>query len=287
MSSGKSRMYCSTTPIGTVLRRSRSPEIKFEFRAVGSSANCANAMTTLNAIVAKQLIDFKKEVDALIESKNLKKDEAIFNVLREYIKQSKNILFEGDGYSDAWANEAEKRGLSNFKTTPAALKAKVSKQALELFGELNIMNHVEVEARYEIELEEYTKKIQIEGRVLGDMARNHIIPTAIRYQNMLIENVKGLKEIFGSEFESIAKEQIGLIREISGHISGINTNVEKMTEARKKANALTDAQKMAEEYCEVVKPYFEVIRDHADKLELLIDDEIWPFTKYRELLFTK
>jgi glutamine synthetase len=260
---------------------------KFEFRAVGSSANCANAMTTLNAIVAKQLIDFKKEVDALIESKNLKKDEAIFNVLREYIKQSKNILFEGDGYSDAWANEAEKRGLSNFKTTPAALKAKVSKQALELFGELNIMNHVEVEARYEIELEEYTKKIQIEGRVLGDMARNHIIPTAIRYQNMLIENVKGLKEIFGSEFESIAKEQIGLIREISGHISGINTNVEKMTEARKKANALTDAQKMAEEYCEVVKPYFEVIRDHADKLELLIDDEIWPFTKYRELLFTK
>ena len=260
---------------------------KFEFRAVGSSANCANAMTTLNAIVAKQLKDFKKEVDALIDKKGLKKDEAIFNVLREYIKQSKNILFEGDGYSDAWEKEAKKRGLSNRKTTPEALKAKVSKQAFALFEELGIMNHVEVEARYEIELEEYTKKIQIEGRVLGDIARNHVIPTAIRYQNTLIENVRGLKEIFGKDFEKIAKEQIALIKEISAHIEGINSNVEKMTEARKKANALTSAEKMAASYCDVVKPYFEIIRDHCDKLELLVDDEIWTLTKYRELLFTK
>lgn len=260
---------------------------KFEFRAVGSSANCANAMTTLNAIVAKQLKDFKKEVDALIDKKGLKKDEAIFNVLREYIKQSKNILFEGDGYSDAWEKEAKKRGLSNRKTTPEALKAKVSKQAFALFEELGIMNHVEVEARYEIELEEYTKKIQIEGRVLGDIARNHVIPTAIRYQNTLIENVRGLKEIFGKDFEKIAKEQIGLIKEISAHIEGINSNVEKMTEARKKANALTSAEKMAASYCDVVKPYFDIIRDHCDKLELLVDDEIWTLTKYRELLFTK
>lgn len=259
---------------------------KFEFRAVGSSANCANAMTTLNAIVAKQLKDFKKEVDVLI-GKDMKKDDAIFNVLREYIKESRNILFEGDGYSDAWAAEAKKRGLSNFKTTPQALKAKVSKQAFDLFSELNIMNHVEVEARYEIELEEYTKKIQIEGRVLGDIARNHVIPTAIRYQNTLIENVKGLKDIFGDEFEKIGKEQIVLIREISSHIEGINTMVEEMTEARKKANAMADAHKMAEEYCEVVKPYFDIIRDHCDKLELLVDDEIWTLTKYRELLFTK
>lgn len=260
---------------------------KFEFRAVGSSANCANAMTTLNAIVAKQLKDFKKEVDALIDKKGLKKDEAIFNMLREYIKQSKNILFEGDGYSDAWEKEAKKRGLSNRKTTPEALKAKVSKQAFALFEELGIMNHVEVEARYEIELEEYTKKIQIEGRVLGDIARNHVIPTAIRYQNTLIENVRGLKEIFGKDFEKIAKEQIGLIKEISAHIEGINSNVEKMTEARKKANALTSAEKMAASYCDVVKPYFDIIRDHCDKLELLVDDEIWTLTKYRELLFTK
>jgi glutamine synthetase len=260
---------------------------KFEFRAVGSSANCANAMTTLNSIVAKQLKEFKKEVDALIEKKDLKKDEAIFNVLREYIKETKNILFEGDGYSDAWEKEAKKRGLSNFKTTPAALKAKVSKKALDLFKDLNVMNHVEVEARYEIELEEYTKKIQIEGRVLGDIARNHVIPTAIRYQNTLIENVRGLKEIFGKDFEKIAKEQISLIKEISAHIEGINSNVEAMTEARKKANALTDAQKMAEMYCDKVKPYFEIIREHCDKLELLVDDEIWTLTKYRELLFTR
>jgi glutamine synthetase len=260
---------------------------KFEFRAVGSSANCANAMTIVNTIVAKQLKDFKKEVDALIDEKGMKKDDAIFNVLREYIKETKAILFEGDGYSEAWEQEAAKRGLSNFKTTPSALKAKVSEQSLALFEEMNVMNHVEAEARYEIELEEYTKKIQIEGRVLGDIARNHVIPTAIRYQNVLIENVKGLKEIFGKDFENIGKEQIGLIREISGHIAGINTNVEEMIESRKKANNLASAEAMAHAYCDEVKPYFDVIREHCDKLELLVDDEIWPLTKYRELLFTK
>ncbi|HKO78679.1 MAG TPA: glutamine synthetase III [Flavobacterium sp.] len=260
---------------------------KFEFRAVGSSANCSNAMTTLNTIVAKQLKDFKVAVDDLIESKDMKKDDAIFNVLREYIKQSKKILFEGDGYSEAWQNEAAKRGLSNFKTTPEALKARASKQAIDLFAEMGIMNQIEVEARYEIELEEYTKKIQIEGRVLGDISKNHVIPTAIKYQNTLIENVKGLKDIFGSEFESIAKEQIILIKEISGHIEGINSKVEDMTEERKKANNLTDAHAMAEAYCNNVKPYFEIIRNHCDKLELLVDNELWTLTKYRELLLTK
>ncbi|PZX94323.1 glutamine synthetase type III [Flavobacterium aquariorum] len=260
---------------------------KFEFRAVGSSANCSNAMTTLNTIVAKQLKDFKIAVDDLIESKDMKKDDAIFNVLREYIKQSKKILFEGDGYSEAWQIEAAKRGLSNFKTTPEALKARASKQAIDLFGEMGIMNQIEVEARYEIELEEYTKKIQIEGRVLGDISKNHVIPTAIKYQNTLIENVKGLKDIFGSEFESIAKEQIILIKEISEHIEGINSKVEQMTEERKKANNLTDAHSMAEAYCNNVKPYFEIIRNHCDKLELLVDNELWTLTKYRELLLTK
>ncbi|WP_418262333.1 glutamine synthetase III [Flavobacterium faecale] len=260
---------------------------KFEFRAVGSSANCSNSMTTLNTIVAKQLKDFKVEVDALIDAKAMKKDDAIFNVLREYIKKSRRILFEGDGYSQAWEAEAAKRGLSNFKTTPEALKAKISKQALELFSEMGIMNHVEVEARYEIELEEYVKKIQIEGRVLGDIATNHVIPTAIRYQNTLIENVKGLKDIFGTEFETIAKEQIVLIKTISKHIEGINTKVVEMINERKKANALEDAQKMAEAYCNNVKPYFEIIREHCDKLELLVDNELWTLTKYRELLLTK
>jgi glutamine synthetase len=207
--------------------------------------------------------------------------------LREYIKVSKKILFEGDGYSEAWEIEAGKRGLSNFKTTPEALKARASKQALDLFSEMGIMNHIEVEARYEIELEEYTKKIQIEGRVLGDLSQNHVIPTAIRYQNTLIENVKGLKEIFGADFEKIAKEQIILIKEISGHIEGINSKVHEMTEARKKANAIADAHEMALAYCDKVKPFFEEIRSHCDKLELLVDDEIWTLTKYRELLFTK
>lgn len=260
---------------------------KFEFRAVGSSANCANSMTILNTIVAKQLKDFKIEVDNLIETKDMKKDDAIFNVLREYIKQFKKILFEGDGYSEAWEQEAAKRGLSNHKTTPKALKAKVSKQALALFEEMGVMNHVEMEARYEIELEEYVKKIQIEGRVLGDIARNHVIPTAIRYQNTLIENVKGLKEIFGKEFETIGREQIGLIKEISEHIAAINAKVEEMTEERKNANELLEIEKQAEAYCEKVKPYFDVIRYHSDKLELLVDNEIWTLTKYRELLFTK
>jgi glutamine synthetase len=260
---------------------------KFEFRAVGSTANCAVSMTTLNSIVAKQLIDFKKEVDLLIETKDLKKDEAIFNTLREYIKGTKAILFEGDGYSDAWEKEAKKRGLSNHKTTPEALKAKVSKKALDLFAELGVMNHIEVESRYEIELEDYTKKIQIEGRVLGDIARNHVIPTSIKYQNTLIENVRGLKEIFGNDFEKIAKEQISLIKEISEHIEGIHHNIDEMISERKKANNLDDSEKMAAAYCNKVKPYFEIIREHSDKLELLVDDEMWPLTKYRELFFIK
>jgi glutamine synthetase len=260
---------------------------KFEFRAVGSSANCSNAMTTLNTIVAKQLKDFKKAVDKLIDTKDMKKDDAIFNVLREYIKQSKKILFEGDGYSEEWQVEAKKRGLSNCKTTPEALKARASKQALDLFAEMKIMNHIEMEARYEIELEEYAKKIQIEGRVLGDLSQNHVIPTAIRYQNTLIENVKGLKEIFGAEFEKIGKDQIILIREISSHIEGINAKVEAMINERKKANLLLDAQTKAESYCNLVKPFFDEIRFHCDKLELLVDDETWTLTKYRELLLTK
>jgi glutamine synthetase len=260
---------------------------KFEFRAVGSTANCANSMTVLNTIVAKQLKDFKKEVDALIEEKGLKKDEAIFNVLREYIKTSKHILFEGDGYSEAWEKEAIKRGLSNHKTTPEALKAKASKKALDLFSEMGVMNHTEAEARYEIELEEYIKKIQIEGRVLGDIARNHVIPTAIRYQNLVVKNVSGLKNIFGAEFESIGKEQIAIIKEISLHIEAINSLVEKMTEERKIANAITNLEQQAKAYCDKVKPYFDEIRYHCDKLELVVDNETWTLTKYRELLFTR
>ncbi|WP_034044160.1 glutamine synthetase III [Wocania ichthyoenteri] len=260
---------------------------KFEFRAVGSTANCGNPMTVLNTIVAKQLKDFKVEVDKLIDKKDLKKDEAVFNVLREYIKSSKRILFEGNGYGEAWEKEAKKRGLSNNKTTPEALKSRVSKETIALFEDMNVMSKIETEARYEIEIEAYIMHIQIEGRVLGDIARNHIVPTAVKYQNTLIENVKGLKEIFDKKFKEVSKEQINLIEDISSHIEGINANVTKMINERKQANAIEDAEKKAHAYCFNVKPLFEDIRYHCDKLELLIDDEIWPLTKYRELLFTR
>ena len=260
---------------------------KFELRAVGSIANCANPMTVLNAIVAKQLIEFKAEVDALIAGKKMKKDDAIFNVLREYIKDSKRIRFEGDGYGQAWEVEAAKRGLSNNKTTPQALKAKVSKRAIELYEQLGIMSKVEIEARHEIEVEEYAKRIQIEGRILGDIARNHVIPTAIRYQNILIENVQGLKDIYGAGFKKVAAEQMSLIEQISAHIEHINKGITQMIDARKKANALEDMEACAFAYCNEVKPLFDEIRYHCDKLELLVDDELWPLVKYRELLFTR
>ncbi|MFT6335885.1 MAG: glutamine synthetase [Halioglobus sp.] len=260
---------------------------KFEFRAVGSIANCAVPMTVLNTMVSEQLRKFKIEVDALIADKKMKKDDAIFNVLREYIKQSKNIRFEGDGYSDDWVIEAKKRGLSNFKTTPEALKAKISKENIKLLADHGVLTEPEVHARYEIELEEYMMKIQIEGRVLGDIATNHVIPTAIRYQNTLIENVSGLKNIFGTGFKKLAKEQIDIITDISERINAIKTNVDAMIDERKKANKMTDAEKKAKAYCEKVKPYFDEIRLHCDKLEMTVDDELWPLTKYRELLFTK
>ena len=259
---------------------------KFEFRAVGSTANCANPMTVLNSIVAKQLIEFKNEVDSLIEQKDLKKDEAIFNVLREYIKKSKSILFEGNGYGEEWQKEAQKRGLSNNKNTPSALKVKIAPETIKLYRSLNVMNKTEIEARYEIEVEQYIHSIQIEGRVLGDIARNHVIPTAVKYQNILINNVKGLKDIYGKEYNKYASEQLILISDISKYIEMINSGVTKMINERKKANIINDSLKRAEVYCNKVKPLFSDIRNGCDKLELLIDDELWPLVKYRELLFT-
>jgi glutamine synthetase len=260
---------------------------KFEFRAVGSSANCAKPMMVLNTIVSQQLREFKAEVDALMENKKMKKDDAIFNVLREYIKSSKKIRFEGDGYSEDWVKEAKKRGLNNFKTTPEALKAQISKKAIELFAAHSVMNKVEIEARYEIELEEYIKKVQIEGRILGDIATNHVVPTAIAYQNTLIHNVQGMKDIFGKDYLTYAGQQLEHVKAISNHINTIKSNVDAMVEERKKANKIDHADKKADAYCNKVKPYFDVIRYHCDKLELMVDDELWPLTKYRELLFTR
>jgi len=260
---------------------------KFEFRAVGSTANCATPMTVLNSIVAKQLIEFKKSVDLLIDEKKMKKDDAIFNVLREYVKDSKRIRFEGDGYGKAWEVEAKKRGLSNHRSTPEALKAKVSEKTIALYEELNIMSRVEIEARYEIKVEEYSMRIQIEGRVLGDIARNHVIPTAIKYQNILIKNVQGLKEIYGNDFKRLSVEQLKLIEKISEHIDKINMGITDMIEERKKANKINSTELCAEAYCNKVKPYFDSIRYHCDKLELLVDDELWPLSKYREMIMLK
>lgn len=257
---------------------------KFEFRAVGSKANCGKPMMVLNTIVAKQLIDFKKEVDSLIEG-GMKKEDAIFRVLRAYVKSSKAIRFEGDGYSKAWEEEAARRGLSNHKTTPEALRENITDKAIALFEGMGVLSKVELIARYEIALEEYVKTVQIESRVLGDIARNHVVPTAVRYQNTLIENVRGLKEIFGDAYQEVASEQIGLIRHISEHIKVIHSSVEAMIEARKHANHLATFVERADAYCNEVKPFFDEIRYHCDKLELMIDDELWTLTKYRELLF--
>jgi glutamine synthetase len=259
---------------------------KFEFRAVGSLANCAIPMTILNTIVAKQLKEFKIEVDALIEEKDLKKDEAVFNILREYIKDSKAIRFDGDSYGEAWEKEAKKRGLTNYKTTPEALKAKVSVKTISLFEEMEVMSKVELEARYEIDLESYAKKVQIEGRVLADIARNQVVPTAIIYQNTLLENAKNLKEIFGDEYKNIAKEQIELVMLISNHITKINALVVKMEAEKVKANKYLGF-KLAEQYSNKIKPFLKEIRFHCDELETMVDDNLWPLTKYRELLFTK
>ncbi len=261
---------------------------KFEIRAVGSLANCAEPMTVMNAIVAKQLKDFKKEVDTLIEKKSLKKDEAIFNVLREYIKQSRDIMFEGDGYSDAWAKEAKKRGLNNLKTTPEALKKEMDKKFMDLYEELGIFSHREFEARNEIKLEKYSTVIDIEARVLADIARNHIVPATLNYQNRLIKNVKGLKEIFGEkEYKDIAKEQIDMISQISEKVAIIKNGVDVLLEAKDKAKSVKDSQKQAEAFCNSVKPLFEPIREASDALEMMVDDELWPLTKYREMLFTR
>ena len=260
---------------------------RFEFRAVGSSANCASSMIVLNTAVAKQLIEFKKEVDRLVDH-GVKKDEAIFQVLKKLIKQSKPIRFDGNGYGDEWKKEAAKRKLSNISDVPIALDAYLTPSSVKLFKEMGIFTEKELEGRVEVEFEKFTKKIQIESRVLGDLATNHIVPTAVRYQSLLIDNVKGLKDVFGEkEYKSLAGNRIMLIKEISDHVTHIKTKVREMIEARKQVNKLQDGRDKAYQYNEKVKPFLDDIRIHIDKLELVIDDELWPLPKYRELLLVK
>jgi glutamine synthetase len=258
---------------------------KFEFRAVGSSANCANAMTVLNTIMAQTLKQFKADVDGLIE-KGEKKEIAIMHTIREYIVASEKVLFEGDGYSDEWEKEAERRGLPNIKTTPLALDAMVTDKAKNLFEKNRIYSHPELEARHEIELEKYIKKVQIEGRLMAELATSHILPAAIRYQNLLVNNIRGLKEVGLNEKNYANQRQI--LEVISGHINNLSDLVEQMIEARKECNNMTDTREKAIAYCSKVKEqFFDDIRYHADKLELLVDDKEWYLPKYRELLFLR
>lgn len=258
---------------------------KFEFRAVGSSANCANAMTTLNAIMAETLKQFKIDVDQLIE-KGEKKEVALMQVIQRYIVDSKKVLFEGDGYSEEWEKEAAKRGLPNVKTTPLALDAYVTDSAKKLFHDNNIYNHLELEARHEIMLESYVKRVQIEARVIGDLATTFIVPSAIKYQNILVQNIQGLKDA-GLGAKAYAHQKF-LLESVSEHISIISENVEKMIEARKVANEITDTREKAIAYCDKIKEkHFDVIRYNVDKLELLVDDVYWLLPKYRELLFLR
>ena len=259
---------------------------KFEFRAVGSSANCASAMIALNAIVAKQLNEFKKTVDAAI-IKGVKKDEAIIKELQKLIKESKAIRFEGNGYGEEWVKEAAKRGLSNLKDTPRAIKTMVDKNTKKLFAELEVFTEKELEARYEIELENYILKLQIESRVLGDVARNHILPTAFRYQNVLLQNIKGMDDVFGKESKELTITQRDVLKQLSLHVNTIKQKTDEMLEERKKANKIESPEEKALAYCDKVKPFFDEIKYHSDKLELLIDDTYWPLPKLREMLFTK
>ncbi len=260
---------------------------KFEFRAVGSTANTAKPMFVLNTIIAEQLGKFKIDVEKEI-AKGLKKDDAIFNIIKKYIKESKSIRFEGNSYSEEWEKEAARRGLSNNRTTPEAIKAFLAKKSVDLFAKHNVLNSVELKARHEIKLENYTKKLQIQSRVMGDLAINHILPTAIQYQNRLIENARGLKEVLDSKtFVKLSRNQLNTIKEISDHVSNIKEYVAEMVEARRLANRIEDIEQKAGAYKDNVLPYFDKIRYHVDKLELLVDDEIWPLPKYRELLFLK
>lgn len=257
---------------------------RFEFRAVGSSCNVASSVFILNGIVAEQLERFKKLVDAEIEN-GLSQDKAMMKIIRQFIVESKKIMFEGNGYSAEWQEEAKRRGLHGVKNVPEAFKQYISKSSLKMFTGQGILTEREAEARYEVLNETYTKKLQIEARVLGDLTTNHVIPTAISFQNSLINNVEGIKNIFPDEYKQMCKTQMNMIRKISTYINELHENVHDLVEARKVANRIVDVPERAEAYFTTVFPCMDKIRTIADKLEMVIDDQLWPLPKYRELLF--
>lgn len=257
---------------------------RFEYRAVGSSSNVASSMFLLNTMVAQQLTAFKKEVDTNMQQ-GMPQEKAIMKVIRQYLTESRNIRFEGNGYSREWHLEAERRGLKGIKNVPDAFKEYISPKTLELFENTGVMTSREAEARYEVLNETFVKKLQIEARVLGDMVTNHVIPTAFSFQNTLINNVRGIKELFPQEYETMAATQLRLIRKISGYVNSLHTLVGEMIDARKVANRIEDIPSKAAAYNATVFPYMEQIREIADKLEMYVDDELWPLPKYRELMF--
>lgn len=260
---------------------------RFEFRAIGASANNASAMIVLNTLVANQLQKFKSAVDKLIE-KDVKKDEAIFQVLKELIISSKPIRFSGDGYSREWLKEAAKRGLTNVSSVPQALQAYLRPNSKSLFKKMKVFTDTELQARVAVEYDKFVTKIQIESRVLGDMAINHIVPTAVHYQSTLLESVKNIKEVFPEdEFETIAGGRLALIKEIGQHVSAIKSKRSEMAETRSRANEIADIFERAKAYDETVRPYLDDLRSHIDRLELIVDNEKWPLPKYRELLFVR
>ncbi|GHS90832.1 glutamine synthetase [Bacteroidia bacterium] len=260
---------------------------RFEFRAVGSSANCASAMLALNTAVAGQLKEFKKEVDTLI-SKGKTKDEAIFLTIQKNIKESQNIRFDGNGYSDEWKAEAAKRGLDCETKVPVILDAYLSKESVKLFTSTDVLSEKELHARNEVKWEQYTKKIQIEARVLGDLAMNHIIPVATRYQGLLLDNVSKIFALYDKEkAKKLAAQNLSIIEDIAEHMNFIKLKVDEMVEVRKVANKIENEREKALTYCEKIAPYFDLIRYHIDKLELTIDNEMWTLPKYRELLFIR
>lgn len=257
---------------------------KFEYRAVGGSANSAQPMMILNTIVANQLEKFRTDYDAEMTDHEGKKEEIIVKILKGYIKVCKKILFEGNGYGDEWKEEAASRGLSNISSTPEALKAYLNKDFIEIFERLGVLTEREFHARYEIELENYIKKIQIESRLIGDLAMNHVVSTALKYQTRLVQTAKALKDM---ELIIEAEPVINIIKEISERVTIISRLVHNMTEARKRINNIDDIEEHAKLYGNEVKGFFEDIRYHVDKLEILIDDEDWPLVKYRELLYIR
>ncbi len=260
---------------------------RFEFRAVGATTNCAAPMTVLNTAVAQQLVQFKKDVDYLI-NKEVKKDEAIFQVIRKYIIDSKNVRFEGNSYSEEWHKEAKKKGLTHITSVIDALDAYLSAKSKRLFKSQKILNEKELEGRTDVRFDNYTKKVQIESRVIGDIALSQVVPIAIDYQTKLMDNVRGLKETFGqSEFKKLAGSRQELIKTISEHITNIKAKVRDMIEARKTTNSISNAREKASQYAASVLPYIEDIRYHIDKLEQIVDNELWPLPKYRELLFSR